>query len=60
MVLSLCALLSNDAKCLKDEVWLPRLRCHVVLSRTHLEAVAATGSLAAARSDKLKVCVVFV
>ena len=28
------------------------LRCHVVLSRTHLEAMAAAGSIQPAQSDK--------
>ena len=44
---------------LKDETWLPCLRCHVVLSRTHLEAMAATGWLSAVMSDKLIFIVLF-
>ena len=36
-----------------------RLRCHVVLSRTHLEAMAAAGWSSAVMSDKLTVRVYF-
>ena len=53
-------LVRGDVNGLNDELFgLPRLRCHVVLSRTHLEAMAATGSLVAAGSDKPSACILF-